>query len=87
MTRSLYDLIESHSTWCNYLAVSGETQVELHFWRSNVERYNSQSIWRSPSAIWLIYSDASDTGHGGYLVEHGTFTMNGQWSPAESAQS
>ena len=34
-----------------------------------------------------MYSDASDTGFGGYMVEHGPSTAFGQWSPEEAAQS
>jgi len=35
----------------------------------------------------LVYSDASDIGYGGYIVEHGSCVANGQWSQDKAAQS
>ena len=40
-----------------------------------------------PSAVRVAYSDASATGYGGYMVEHGNLVANGQWSPDEARQS
>ena len=34
-----------------------------------------------------VYSDTSDTGYGGYMVEHGCHIAQGQWLPHESLQS
>ena len=34
-----------------------------------------------------MYSDASDTGYGGYTVEHGMHVANGNWLPNEALQS
>ena len=34
-----------------------------------------------------MYSDASDTGYGGYTVEHGVHVAQGIWSPEEARQS
>ena len=49
--------------------------------------YNSQPIWHSPSAVRVVYSDASDTGFGGYVVEHGACVAYGQWTKHEAQQS
>ena len=57
------------------------------FWTNCVTGYNAQPIWRSPSAVRVVYSDASDTGYGGYLVEHGPSIAQGQWSKEEAIQS
>ena len=35
----------------------------------------------------VVYSDASDTGYGGYVVEHGSCTSYGQWTADEAEQS
>jgi len=35
----------------------------------------------------FAYSDASATGYGGYIVEHGNLIANGQWSSEEASQS
>ena len=44
-------------------------------------------IWPRPSAVRFAYSDASGTGYGGYIVEHGNLVANGQWSEDDAAQS
>ena len=43
--------------------------------------------WHSPSAIRVVYSDASSSGYGGYLVEHGCHIAHGQWLPNEKTLS
>ena len=50
-------------------------------------RVNSQSIWVSPSAVRMAYSDASSTGYGGYIVEHGSYVACGQWTQVEAVKS
>ena len=47
--------------------------------------FNGQSIWPRPSAVRFAYSDASGTGYGGYIVEHGNLVANGQWSEDDAA--
>ena len=39
----------------------------------------------SPSAVRVVYSDASETGYGGFVVEHGACISYGQWM-AEQAK-
>ena len=87
MTRSLYALLESRFAWCDRLAKSPEARSELGFWNDCLARYKAQPIWRTPSAFRVVYSDASDTGYGGYTVEHGPCIAHGQWSPIESQHS
>ena len=60
---------------------------ELRFWVNHLEEFNSQSIWVSPSAVRMAYSDASSTGYGGYIVEHGSYVACGQWTQAEAVKS
>ena len=40
-----------------------------------------------PSAVRVVYSDASDTGYGGYCVEHGCHITTGKWQGDEVQQS
>lgn len=87
MTRSLYTVLESRVAWCELLTLSSEAQEELRFWSDNLSNYKSQPIWHSPSAMRVVYSDASNTGYGGYVVEHGPSTVHGQWTLEEARQS
>ena len=87
MTRSLYAVVNERYTWSDMLSLSPEALCELKFWEANPQEYNSQPLWREPGAIRLVYSDASDTGFGGYVVEHGQYIVHGHWDAVEAQQS
>ena len=59
----------------------------MRFWLNEISKFNGQRIWPKPSAVRVVYSDASATGYGGYTVEHGTMVANGHWSPEDATQS
>ena len=87
MTRSLYATLESRRAWCEWLCLSPEAWNEIAFWQECLTEYKAQPIWHSPSAVRVVYSDASDTGYGGYVVEHGPCVVHGQWTAEEAKQS
>ena len=87
MTRSLYAMLELREAWCDMLTVTQAGQMELEFWAKSIESYNGQPIWRGPSAVRVAYSDASDTGYGGYTVLHGMHVAHGCWKEHEAKQS
>ena len=49
-----------------------------------IGQYNGQPIRYKPSAVRVVYSDASNVRYGGYIVEHGP---NGSWTAKETKQS
>ena len=71
MTRSVYSLLETRDTWYDLLEISADAHRELEFWKACLAEYSSQPIWQVPSAVIVVYSDASESGYGGYIVEHG----------------
>ena len=73
--------------WCQKLTLSDGASQEIDFWLSEITKFNGTHIWPKPSAVRVVYSDASATGYGGYMVEHGNLIANGQWSPEEVKQS
>ena len=87
MTRRLYTLLNTKLSWYHRLKIDPESREELTFWLHEVENFNGQNIWHSPSAIHVVYTDASSMGYGGYMVEHGCHVAHGQWTPAEAGQS
>ena len=87
MTRSLYTVLDTREGWSSMLSLTAEAREELDFWLSSLDDYKSQPIWHSPSAVRVVYSDASDSGYGGYTVEHGPCVAYGQWSQDETTQS
>lgn len=87
MTRGLYGALNNRQSWCQLVEITSEALLELKFWLYNFAKYNGQSIWHSASTMRLVYSDASATGYGGYIVEHGPQIAHGQWSKEEARQS
>ena len=77
MARSLYALLNHQKSWFQRLTISAGARTELGFWNKSFAEWNLQNIWRSPSAIRVVYSDASDSGFGGYTVEHGPQIVQG----------
>lgn len=87
MIRSLYAVPNARRSWCQSMVLSPEAKDELLFWQKQIGNFNGQSIWPSPSAVRVVYSDASSTGYGGYYMEHGSYIANGQWTEQEAQQS
>ena len=89
MTRSLYGLLNTRQAWCDMLivTVTPEAQAELEFWLREMAKFNGQDIWPSPSAVRVVYTDASLQGYGGYTVEHGCHIAQGHWLQEEAVKS
>lgn len=87
MTRSLYELLRMRVSWQSSVCLRDSVVRELRFWGENVERFNCTKLWVNPAAVRVVYSDASDQGYGGYVVEHGQHVAQGHWDPAEAAKS
>ena len=87
MTHNLYIMLNARSSWHQELLITQEAPEELIFWLQHIDKFNDLNIWPKPSAIRIVYPDASSTGYGGYCVEHGDQVTVGQWSPEEAHQS
>ena len=87
MTRSLYGLLDTRSHWGDILLIPVLVADELQFWYHEISGYNNQLVWHSPSAVRVVFSDASDSGFGGYTIECGPQIAHGQWSPEEQKLS
>ena len=87
MTRSMYCLLNTREAWCDVLPLTAEALAEIEFWCSEITRFNGQNMWPSPSAVRVVYTDASDSGYAGYTVEHGCHIAHGQWLPEEASCS
>ena len=82
MTRSLYVTMNDRKSWCR-----DEALPEIEFCHTKITSFNRQQIWPKSSAVRVVYSDASATGNGGYVVEHDNLIVNGQWSPEDVGKS
>ena len=59
------------------------------FWADQLEEFNGQDNWHGPPATYqtcIVYSDASDTGYGGYMIKHCCPIAQGQWLAQEAKQ-
>ena len=62
-------------------------KAELQFWGTEIQNFNGQDIWLGPSALKVVYTNASSTGYTGYTVEHGSYIAHGLWLPNETEKS
>ena len=86
-TRNMYCLLNTRQSWQDLLQIEENVKDEFTFWVTCVDKINGQKLWRSPAAVRIVYSDASSTGYGGYLVEHGNHVAHGQWNEQEKGKS
>ena len=86
-TRALYSVLNMRKSWADKLHLSREAQEELQVWLESVGIFNRNPIWFSSGATRLVYSDASGSGYGGYVVELSNDVAQGQWSREEAALS
>ena len=84
MSRNLFVVINSSTSWNDHVYLNLEAISELKFWKNNVSKLNGIPLWPSkqkPSRI--VYSDASDLACGSFItIENKVFHQN--WSDAES---
>ena len=81
MSRAMYAQISAQNSWFSNFYLEDSVVEELVFWQSNFDHLNGRRIWFKSSAVRVAYSDASDTGYGGYIVELGPqVTAQGVWS-------
>ncbi|CAH3127987.1 unnamed protein product [Porites lobata] len=67
------------------VALTREAVEELNFWRDNFFRLCGKPIWRpSPKIELLSYSDASNVGWAGFIVQFGTHIARGNWLGSEA---
>ena len=87
MTRNCYAAIEVKTYWDQWLPISPEIRYELSFWLNNIDCINGKAMFPKSSAVGLVYSDASDSGFGGYSVQCGLDLVAGQWTDKEMSTS
>ena len=88
MSRSMYSQISEQVSWFCPFTLHDSVKSELVFWLSNLDQHNGRPIWFKSSTVRIAYSDASDTGYGGYIVELGPqVAAQGVWSSDMANQS
>ena len=80
MTRNLYKCIESRFSWFSLITLDDLACNDIMFWNQFLKDFVCKSIWRTSKSEVVAYSDASDTGFGGYISECGDLKFHGEWS-------
>ena len=81
-TRSFYSMIVGRETWSAPLSWSEEAKSDLEFWAVAFAQWHGQPFWSTqPRASVLSWSDASESGWGGYAMNvSGAKVARGEWA-------
>ena len=79
-TRAFYRFIEARTTWSAFCEFTDDVREELEFWSSTFGIIHGQPMWKAvPVKAVLTWSDASDTGWGGFCLSKGLEVARGDW--------
>ncbi|XP_063416792.1 uncharacterized protein LOC134699035 [Mytilus trossulus] len=87
MTKHLSIAINSVHSWNSYIHLSVESIDQINFWRFNLHKANVKPFKTDVSWQTIVYSDASNTGYGGYIVENPYNIAHGMWLESEVSTS
>lgn len=87
MTRSLSVVIAGTENWNSRVLLTAENAMQIDFWKRNLFYLNSRKIIYDPSCSRIVYSDASGTGFGGYIVHTQHSEVHGMWTAIEKTKS
>ena len=86
-TRSLYDCLLARAGWDAPVIVNSKAVDEIIFWKENTAILNGRDLSIIEQYSSIVYSDASGTGYGGYVVNIIDNEVMGRWNSVESIQS
>ena len=79
-TRAMYRFIESRETWSAFKYLPSDVKEEISFWSSTFYAIHGQPMWKiTPVKAVFTWSDASDSGWGGFCLEKGMEVARGDW--------
>lgn len=87
MTKYLSIDILSADTWNSFITLSDDSIEQISFWKNNLSDINVRKFTTDVSCNTIVYSDASSTGYGGYIVENPANIAHGMWSDSEKLLS
>ena len=75
--------MENRKFWDAHIYLTDEVRQELHFWERGLNHNNDFRVKENHLTTKIVYSDASEHGYGGFIVNHlgnivsrGSFTEN-----------
>ncbi|CAC5408526.1 unnamed protein product [Mytilus coruscus] len=79
--------VNTPASWYSYIKLSESSIEQLQFWKLYISEVNVKHFSVDESCHSIIYSDASDTGFGGYIVETPQNIAHGMWVESERSNS
>ena len=87
MLRNSHKFILNRTGWDFYTNLSREVINELIFWLHSLQSLNSREISRSLDYTLVVFSDASDIGCGGYILQCNEQVSQHFWSEEQKSMS
>ena len=87
MTKCLSIDILNAVSWNHDICLNDDSRRQIYFWKNNVAQINHKKFCTDHSCHSIVFSDASSTGYGGYIVENPLSVAHGMWSETERTQS
>jgi hypothetical protein len=87
-TRHLNHLISTSTSWYQHVTISEDAVSELKFWLDNIEHFNGHTFKPNITTSEIIFSDASDSGYGGFSFHRlEKLVCAGKFTAQESSRS
>ena len=87
-TRQMYRFIDERKGWYENRPVDNSLLSEFLFWNKNLRTLNGFHIKTNQATSKVVYSDASETGYGGYVVQKlGNVISRGDFKTSEKGSS
>lgn len=87
MTRCLSIDTSSATSWNSMIFLSKDSIDQISFWKHTLDKINCRKMKCISGSNRVVYTDASDTGYGGYCVQTGNSVSHGVWEESERMQS
>ncbi|KAL5020676.1 hypothetical protein ScPMuIL_002241, partial [Solemya velum] len=87
MTRTISLQISEAFTWNDNVRLYDSSVYQLQFWKNHLSQLNHCPIQFKPHSFKVVYSDASNSGYGGYSVESPKGVAHGLWTEEEANKS
>lgn len=87
MTKYLSMDVITACSWDSYIILSEQSIGNIKFWKHNISSINFKRFNFDLSCNTIVYTDASNTGYGGSIVENPKSIAHGMWSSSEAQNS
>ncbi|CAC5425737.1 unnamed protein product [Mytilus coruscus] len=87
MTKYLSMDVITACSWDSYIILSEQSIGNIKFWKYKISNINFKRFNFNLSCNTIVYTDASNTGYGGSIVENPKSIAHGMWSSSEAQNS